>query len=113
MRTLTSLFFALAALFPRGEGAVSIRTDKRVLFAGQDVTVTCKVPRDEANRKIEAYLLPNFSSSSRQLDGEDSAITHRFYFQHVPPDVTSAACQLTDKYDDHRHAIQPLQVVEQ
>ncbi len=112
MRTLV-IAFAIFAALSTGDGAVSIRTDRRVLFAGQDVTIICKVPRNEANRRIEALLLPDYSSSERQIDGEDAAITHRFTFSHVPPHVTTAACVLTDKYNNHRQATLSLQIAEQ
>lgn len=111
MRTLILAFLFLATV---AEKPISIRVDKTVFYAGQDITITCVVPRHADNRKVEALLLPEFSSSEHQLNGDaQDAITHRFLFKRVPADVTSAACQLTDKYSKHAHAIQPLQVVTQ
>lgn len=111
MRFILSALLFVALLFAKPAKAVDIRVNKTVLFAGSDIIITCVVPRHEDNRKIEALLLPDYTSSEHQLDGSDrDAITHNFPFKRVPVDVTSAACQLTDKYDNHAHAIQPLQV---
>ena len=109
MRTifLLALLFIAAPVKP-----ISIRVDKTVLYQGQDVTVTCIVPRHEDNRKVEALLMPDYTSSEKQLNGDSlDAITNTFTFKRVPADVTSAACQLTDKYSNHAHAIQTLQVI--
>lgn len=103
------LFFAL--LFNKPAQPVSIKVDHTVMFAGGDLVVTCSVPRHEDNRKVEALLLPDYTSSEHQLDGSDrDFVTHRFLFKRVPAEVTSAACQLTDKYNNHAHAIQALEV---
>lgn len=91
---------------------ITIRVDKTVLYAGQDITVTCVVPRHEDNRKVEALLLPDFTSSEKQLNGNAlDAITNTFVFKRVPSEVTTAACQLTDKFDKHANAVQQLQVI--
>jgi hypothetical protein len=90
---------------------ITIRVDKTVLYAGQDITVTCVVPRHEDNRKVEALLL-DFTSSEKQLNGDSQdAITNVFTFKKVPADVYQAACQLTDKYGKHANAVQTLQVI--
>lgn len=109
MRTIVLLAFLFIASPVK---PISIRVDKTVLYAGQDITVTCVVPRHEDNRKVEALLLPDYTKSEKQLNGDSlDAITNTFTFKRVPSDVTSAACQLTDKYDKHAHAIQTLQVI--
>lgn len=93
---------------------ISIQVDKTVLYAGQDITVTCIVPRHADNRKVEALLLPDYTSSEKQLNGDSQdLIYNRFTFKRVPLGVTSAGCQLTDKYQKYANAIQPIQVVEQ
>ncbi len=105
------IFLALLFIAPPVR-PISIRVDKTVLYAGQSITITCVVPRHEDNRKVEALLLPDFSSSEKQLNGDSQdAITNTFVFKHVPSDVTQAACQLTDKYGQHANAVQTLQVI--
>lgn len=107
---LSALLFILAFV-AKPVKPVSIQVDKTVLYAGQDLTVKCIVPRHEDNRKIEALLLPDYTSSAKQLNGDSQDFIYNiFLFKRVPVEVTSAACQLTDKYDNHAHAIQPLQV---
>jgi hypothetical protein len=91
---------------------ISIAVDKTVLYQGQDILVTCIVPRHEDNRKVEALLLPDYSSSEKQLNGDaQDPIRTPFLFKRVPAEVTTAACQLTDKYGKHANVIQPLQVI--
>lgn len=110
MRTivLLALLFIASPVKP-----ISIRVDKTVLYAGQDIVITCVVPRHEDNRKVEALLLPDYTSSAKQLNGDSQdAITNTFIFKRVPTEVTSAACQLTDKFEKHAHAIQTLQVIQ-
>lgn len=106
MKTILLALLLLAA----DTKAVSIHLSSNVMFAGSDLVVTCTVPRHEKNRTIEAALLP-YSVSSRQLNGADAPITHRFTFLHVPEDVTEARCVLTDAYGAHYTATQALQVV--
>jgi hypothetical protein len=90
---------------------ISIRVDKLVFYAGQDIVVTCVVPRHEDNRKVEA-ILPEFTGSEKQLNGDSQdRIYNTFVFKRVPSDVTSAVCQLTDKYNHHARASQTLQVI--
>jgi len=51
------------------------------------------VPRDERNRRLEVAVL-GYTSSTRQLDGEDSRITFEFPFAHIPCGVEEVACQV-------------------
>lgn len=109
MRTiiLVALLFIAPPVKP-----ISISVDKTVLYQGQDVIVTCIVPRHEDNRKVEALLMPDFSTSEKQLNGDaQDPIRTAFTFKRVPSDVTQAACQLTDKYGKHANAVQTLQVI--
>jgi hypothetical protein len=72
---------------------VSIRVSPLVLMAGGALRVTCVVPRDARNRQL-SVALSDYTSSSRQLDGDQARITHEFIFSHVPCVVEDAACQV-------------------
>jgi hypothetical protein len=111
MPFVSTLLFALVFIAPPVK-PITIRVDKTVFFAGQDLTVTCLVPRHEDNRKVEALLLPDYTSSEKQLNGDSQdPIYNTFMFKQMPSEVTSAACQLTDKYAHHVHVTQTLQVI--
>jgi hypothetical protein len=105
--TLFILLFLTAAPKP-----VTIKVSRTVLYPGDSLVVTCSVPRHEDNRKIEGILV-DYTSSEHQLNGADSAITHRFEFKKVPEDTDTAACRLTDKYGRQAVDRQTLQVVVQ
>lgn len=79
------------------------------MFAGDGVTVICTVPRHEANRRVQA-VLANYTSSERQLEGENSPVTFRFEFRHVPCDTDGAACILTDNLGGQASATTPMDV---
>lgn len=108
MRTLLlALLFLSSALKP-----ITIKVNRTVLYPGDTLVVTCSVPRHEDNRKVEG-VLADYTSSEHQLDGEASAITHRFEFKKIPPDVEIAGCRLTDKYGRQSTALQQIQVIVQ
>lgn len=90
---LTLLAFLLASAAPSPR--ISIRVGPQVLQAGQGVTVTCTVPRHVENRRITA-MLANYTSSERQIEGENAPVTFRFTFNHIPCDVDAAVCVLQD-----------------
>src|SRR5438876_1020683 len=101
MRTfLLTLMLAGATVAP-----VSIRLSKNILYAGTDLTIVCSVPRHEDNREIAA-VVPSYTSSSRQLEGEFASITNRFTFKHIPCGVVQAACVLTDNHNRSATAVQ-------
>jgi len=89
--------------------SVRIKLQPQVVYAGNTVLVTCSVPRQANNRELTA-LLPNYTYSTRQLDGEATAITHRFEFKQVPCGVSEARCIVVDAYNNKKEAVANLQV---
>lgn len=87
----------------------SVKVSTTVPFAGSDITVTCTVPRHPDNRKVAAVLV-GYTSSERQLDGEESPITHRFEFKKLPCDTVEARCVLLDKFGGTAIQHQPLEI---
>jgi hypothetical protein len=90
---VTTLAFLFALVTPTAR--VSIRVGPHILQAGQGVTVICTVPRHPDNRRITATIT-GYTSSERQIDGDDAPVTFRFSFVHVPCDVDAAVCVLQD-----------------
>lgn len=64
-----------------------------VLLSGNDLRVTCRVPRDAENRAV-TWGLADYSLSTRQLDGADARVTWETTFHHVPCDPGLAICEV-------------------
>lgn len=105
------ILLILAALLSLDSTAVTIRTNRNVLYAGTTLLVDCLVVRRAENRRVVA-LLPGYTSSERQLEGESAPRIHHFTFTHIPCEVVDARCILIDAYDRQTVAIQPLQIAD-
>jgi hypothetical protein len=88
---------------------LSVRLTPSSLFADGTILLTCHVPRQATNRRLRAALL-GYTYSDRDLAGEQSALTYRFTFKHVPCGVEQGACIVTDAYDHQREAVAPVVV---
>lgn len=74
--------------------SVSITISAHVLQGGGSTAITCRVHPDPRNRELRAGI-PDVAQSSRQLEGEDAPITHRFApITHIPCDADTAYCQV-------------------
>lgn len=106
MFRILTLLVLLAAQEPR----VSIKVSSQTVFAGQSLVITCTVPHHVNNRKVTASVV-GYTSSERQLDGENAPKTIRFeMFHHVPCEAEAAACVLEDVYKTTQTAWLPLQI---
>lgn len=90
MRTLVLLLsgILLAATEPR----VSISLSPRIVMMGQAFWLTCRVPRDKDNRKLEYGVVDFRPGSQRQLDGDHAQITWKILVEHTPCDAGPAYC---------------------
>lgn len=84
----------MLSLFLLAAERLTIRLSSPALLPGGFERVTCRVPRDAANRNLSIGLT-NYTSSDFQLDGEESRITFQVDFPHVPCEATSAYCLVT------------------
>lgn len=76
-----------------GAPRLTMRVSPAVVMANGSVAITCLVPRDAANRSLEAAVIP-YSSSVRDLDGANAPYSHRFEFAHIPCWAMAAGCRL-------------------
>lgn len=104
-----SKWILIAVLSLMAPERVSIHAGS-VVMHGSSLRVTCRVPRHPDNRLLEIALDP-YRSSWRQLDGEDSMVTHDMMFPHVPCEVFRAVCVLTTNEMKQHYAIKDVQVV--
>lgn len=72
---------------------VSVAVHPSVVRVGGDVRVTCRAPRDARNRWLVVGI-ERYTSSGRQMDGEDSPITYEITFHQVPCGAGAGYCQL-------------------
>jgi hypothetical protein len=68
-----------------------VSVSPRVMMAGSAVRVTCRVPRHSANRSV-TWGFTDWTTSTRQLDGESSMITWTLELKRVPCDPGEAFC---------------------
>jgi len=61
------------------------------LVVGHGVRVTCRVPRHEANRQV-TWGFEDWTTSTRQLDGDAAPITWQMLLNHVPCEPGPAFC---------------------
>lgn len=79
---------------------VTMSITPRVMQPGSAMRITCSVPRHPENRWL-TIAVPEYVSSTRQLDGEDEKITHTFYVDHMPCGVNVAVCDVVDNLGKH------------
>lgn len=91
MRTICLVVALVAAA--AAEPKVFIRLNPLVLFSGDTLHLTCKVPQDAANRYLE-WGVDGYRASRVALDGGQAVITHDWFITHVPCDVDTAFCRL-------------------
>jgi hypothetical protein len=87
---ILSLFLTLAA-----PGRVYIATMPLVLQAGDNVRITCTVPKNPDNRWLKMGI-DGYRTSTFQLDGDSAPITHSFIVQKVPCETPVAICVVED-----------------
>ncbi len=107
MRRLLVLFLLVTA--PSDE-KLTIRVTPTTLFGGGAIRLTCRVPRDPDNRRLE-YGVEGYTSSERQLDGEASRVTWDALIDHVPCGVERVFCEVTRADRKRVRATAPLVVV--
>lgn len=103
--TLLVLALAAAAVEP-----VSIHTSSFVVQENQAFRVTCTVPRNPENRRL-VMGVEGLRSSDRQLDGDDSPVTHNLFIDHVPCGVGPAFCTLIQSNGKERKAVLAVRVI--
>lgn len=103
------LWTLLVLLAATSAEPVTIKTSPQSFFAGATITVTCTVPRHADNRGIDA-VVTGYTSSHRDINGEDAPVTYRFEFKHVPCDAVEAVCALADNHQRVAIAKMPLNV---
>ena len=62
-----------------------------VIQAGQSVRLTCRVPRQAANRAV-IWGFDNWTQSSRSLDGDQAPITWQAHYDQVPCESGQPFC---------------------
>lgn len=109
MRRLGLVFFASCAVIA-AEEPVSIRLSAPFVGPGGEIRVTCRVPRNEHNRKLTLGV-ENEQQSDRQLDGEAATITHEMWVKHLTCDAGAAFCELTIDSGKVRRVAQRFRVM--
>jgi hypothetical protein len=69
----------------------SIHVSPATLLEGGSVRVRCRVPPDEANRRLQ-IALEGYRYSEVPLAGSGGPITTEVTYDHVPCDVEQASC---------------------
>lgn len=71
----------------------NVVTRPTVLFRGSDMFVRCTIPPDAENRT--AFLgVRGYTSSRRNLEGDQAPLVHELLVHHVPCDVGPAFCEV-------------------
>jgi hypothetical protein len=104
-----NVFLALV-LSLTASGRVYIATMPSVMQAGDNVRLTCTVPKHPDNRWLTIGI-SGYRTSTFQLDGEDAAITHTFIVQHVSCDTPIAVCQVKDNLGKTYEATRELGMI--
>lgn len=91
-----------------GQDRLTVEVAPRVVPEGEQARVTCRVPRNAENRRLEFGILGS-NASSENLDGEDAAITYRKFFRAVCGD-DSAYCAVR-KASGHTEVVKAPLVV--
>lgn len=63
-------------------------------MSGSTVHVKCRVPLDAQNRSV-VWGFRLWNKSYRQLDGEESRITHETWWDRIPCEPGAAFCEVT------------------
>ena len=79
-------------------------------IVGGNVRITCRVPRNPRNRVV-VYGFKDWTTTSRQLDGEDSRITHQILLEGVPCDPGELFCTVLRADGKDRQVVVPFTVV--
>lgn len=95
--------------FSTSHPRVAIRVSGQVVMVGGMIRASCKVPKDPSNRSIDIALIP-YRSSTRPMDGDRAAITYDMVFEHIPCDVNTVACTLTNDTGGVFRASLPVEV---
>lgn len=88
---------------------VSISVTPKVVLANGTIRITCTVPRHPDNRWL-SIIVPDVTSSNRQLDGEAEKITHVMTVPHIPCGVLVVACDVEDNLERHFTAVTQVTV---
>jgi hypothetical protein len=72
-----------------------LKVSAQVIAENGSLQLTCHVPRHANNRSVELGI-EGYTSSTFQLDGEDSRVTHQILFKRVPCHIGAAYCVVTD-----------------
>lgn len=104
-------FLASSALSRETPDKLSIRLSPRVLFVGNDLTLTCHVPRDPRNRLLD-YGVANYREhSQRDLHGESSPMTFQALIERLPCGSGPAYCFVARNDQTSEQVNQDFQLV--
>lgn len=106
-----SLLVLLAHLALSDPKPVEIRISPQVLMAGGAFWLTCRVPHNARNRRLD-YGVVDLRDSQRQLEGEQAPMTFQTLIEHVPCDVGPAYCAVIRNDGSFSRAIQAFQVAD-
>ena len=81
-----------------------------VTVVGGNVRITCRVPRNPKNRAV-VFGFEDWTTTSRQLYGEESPITHQILFEGVPCDPGELFCAVLRADGKDRKVVVPFKVV--
>lgn len=90
--------------------STTIQVYPRVLQAGGEVRLTCRVPRNAANRKLRAGF-DQWTAYERDLEGEDAPVTWDRWFHHVPCAPGDAFCEVTTATGRTTRLVLPVNVI--
>lgn len=96
---------ALTLMLSFAKDSPDLRVYPRAVLVNQAVRLTCRVPRHADNRRV-TWGLELVTSSSRDLEGENSPITFEALVEHVPCEPGAAFCEVIRVNRD-----QPLRAV--
>jgi hypothetical protein len=85
---------SVGATRARADAGQAIRIRPRVVMRDGAVWLTCRVPRDAANRRLN-YGVVDLRDSARQLDGDAAPALWQVLIDHIPCGVGPAYCVIT------------------
>ena len=108
MKRITIIAMALLLMGAAEDPMLSVFPHATIV--GGNVRITCRVPRNPRNRVV-VYGFRDWTTTSRQLDGESSRITHQILLQGVPCDPGELFCAVLRADGKDRLVVVPFTVV--
>lgn len=85
------ILVVLGVLIAGASPNFSLTASPNVVTVGGSVNLSCRVPKHPDNRSISLGL-ENYTTSTRQLDGEQSPSIFTLKVDHIPCDAGPAFC---------------------